>query len=889
MRCSNHAVRASVLAGLAVLAHQVGSARAQQCQTEWAGISTAGPDNSVSESVVFDDGSGPALFIGGRFSTIGSAQISGVAKWNGQSWSSLAGLRNDVRALAVFNDGTGDALYAAGLANGQSGVYKWDGQAWSLVGGEYVDGGEGAIECLTVFDDGSGPALYAGGSFASIQQAGQLASPAINIIRWNGVSWSTVGNGLGSECFALNESTCPGVYDLAVFDEGQGAGPQLFACGDFDGFPTTIAKWDGASWLSLPTGLGVGDHLYSMAAFRDGSGPALYVGGTHTQSDGQYGRVYRWDGASWTSIADGTDFGDSGADSKERFVNTLFTFDDGAGPALYVGGAFPIVSGVPVTNIAKWNGQSWSAVGGGGVGVWNGNPAVQKLGTFNGGLLAAGAFSIAGGLPAASVARLACDPLGACCFPSGMCAATQTRAACTFNSGTFTGDNTACETSPACVPAPTGACCLNGGVCSVLYNIGAGGCLAQAGLYQGDGATCASANCAYADTEPNNTKQQANAILLSSGGAIQGTSAGADVDYFLIRTPAASLGIYRQRMTLVNPTTPGNTASIRAVSQSSADSGPWPCSVGTGNTNDGVAQSSVNLVANTPTNTWYGFGKGEQVYYRVAGTAATTGLYTATLQTTQVIPTDLGAFQAGSITITTTGQGYTTDTALRVYSATLDPIPGYSNDNQSANGGGADSGNTSFLRRDYAPGTYYLGLSVSALASSVGAPCDDRKRNGPMMDFPNVAVDADPASTATGIPFTISDSAGPTVVPVTRGQQEISWFKFTVVGSGGVCCRGATCNTTITSAGDCTATGTAGAVFSGAESACNAATISNAPCCYADYNKANGITVQDIFDFLSDWFAGSPFASVGGDGAAGSLTVQNIFDFLSNWFTGGCG
>lgn len=108
---------------------------------------------------------------------------------------------------------------------------------------------------------------------------------------------------------------------------------------------------------------------------------------------------------------------------------------------------------------------------------------------------------------------------------------------------------------------------------------------------------------------------------------------------------------------------------------------------------------------------------------------------------------------------------------------------------------------------------------------------------------------------------------------------------------GGVCCRGATCTTTITSGAACTSSligsPMAGAAFpTGA--GCNSGAISNAPCCYADYNKVGGITINDIFDFLSDWFAGSPYANVGGDGSSGVLNVQNIFDFLNNWFAGGC-
>ncbi len=106
----------------------------------------------------------------------------------------------------------------------------------------------------------------------------------------------------------------------------------------------------------------------------------------------------------------------------------------------------------------------------------------------------------------------------------------------------------------------------------------------------------------------------------------------------------------------------------------------------------------------------------------------------------------------------------------------------------------------------------------------------------------------------------------------------------------GVCCRGSTCTTAITTAAACAASitsGTAGSNFP-TGTLCNGVPVSNSPCCYGDYNKVNGITVADIFNFLSDWFAGEPYANVGGSGAPATLTVQNIFDFLANWFAGGC-
>lgn len=53
--------------------------------------------------------------------------------------------------------------------------------------------------------------------------------------------------------------------------------------------------------------------------------------------------------------------------------------------------------------------------------------------------------------------------------------------------------------------------------------------------------------------------------------------------------------------------------------------------------------------------------------------------------------------------------------------------------------------------------------------------------------------------------------------------------------------------------------------------------------CRADFNGMGGVTLQDLFDFLSVWFAldlAADFNMVGG------VTPQDLFDFLSAWFAG---
>ena len=43
-------------------------------------------------------------------------------------------------------------------------------------------------------------------------------------------------------------------------------------------------------------------------------------------------------------------------------VSAVVVFDDGNGPALYIGGEFTSVNGTPANRVAKWDGQNWSAV-----------------------------------------------------------------------------------------------------------------------------------------------------------------------------------------------------------------------------------------------------------------------------------------------------------------------------------------------------------------------------------------------------------------------------------------------------------------------------------------------------------------------------------------------
>ena len=360
---------------------------------------------------VFDDGSGPALYVGGDFDHAGGNPAINIVRWNGAAWSPLFdGLNDMVSALTVFNDGSGPAVFAGGSFTGVSSqtllrIGKWDGAQWSPLGSGVTAGvisSHGttfppAVSALTVFDDGFGNALYAGGTFSVIG-----GEAALNIAKWNGSSWFRLGSGMTGGTHSLL-GPLPGVFALESFNDG--SGPALFAGGLFTeagGVPAAaIAKWDGARWSALGSGLGppqFGGLAKAIAVFDDGSGPALYVGGRFTMAGGIAANfIARWDGASWSSVGSGMD----------RDVNTLKVFDDGSGAALYAGGEFRTAGGAEVNHIAKWDGQAWSSVGGGVTG--NIFASVQTMTVFDDGsepaLFVGGSFASAGGVEAHGLAK----------------------------------------------------------------------------------------------------------------------------------------------------------------------------------------------------------------------------------------------------------------------------------------------------------------------------------------------------------------------------------------------------------------------------------------------------------------------------------------------------
>jgi len=332
-----------------VIAAWASQALAQPCETRWAPWLDVGPYGGIHAFMVFDDGGGPALYAAGDFTEIGGVAANRVAKWDGVTWSPLgSGIANGgVGALAWFDDGTGPALYVGGLFDragdvDAENIAKWDGSSWSPVWGPELH--VVLIHALAVYDDGNGDALYVGGFYAEYDNV-EIG----NLVKWDGQSWSDVGGGVSHW---TNGGT---VTALAVFDDG--SGPELYVGGCFASAGrdpgiavNNIAKWNGGSWASVGQGIrgggpdcdGSGYYpiVGSLAVFDDGSGAKLYAGGEFNVADEAIAHsIAAWDGVSWSPLLHRNDPANNGLGAGS-IVRDLLPFDFGTGPVLCIAGDF---------------------------------------------------------------------------------------------------------------------------------------------------------------------------------------------------------------------------------------------------------------------------------------------------------------------------------------------------------------------------------------------------------------------------------------------------------------------------------------------------------------------------------------------------------------------
>ncbi len=179
--------------------------------------------------------------------------------------------------------------------------------------------------------------VYVTGEFTS---AGGVA--ATNIARWDGGNWSEVGGGLLGRTPSYGWSLQSLGQDLYVGGLFAQAGGVI---------ASNIARWDGERWHAL--GNGVNSLVFALAS----DGTNVYAGG-HFTAAGEVAanKIAKWDGHRWAPLGGGVSF------PEFRPVVGALSY---SAPYLYVGGEFRSAGGVAADNIARWNGEAWSSMGGG--------------------------------------------------------------------------------------------------------------------------------------------------------------------------------------------------------------------------------------------------------------------------------------------------------------------------------------------------------------------------------------------------------------------------------------------------------------------------------------------------------------------------------------------
>ncbi len=272
------------------------------------------------------------LIVGGEFTYAGDVEVNHIARWNGTQWGSLGeGLSgcqafwectSTVYSLMAF-DGElvvgGNFDSAGNVLTGP--IARWDGLNWKpLVAISHHESHVSTVNALATFRGD----LIVGGFFTLVDDM-----PASHIVRWDGVTWHSLGSGV--------DDPYDEVKALIVL------GDKLIAAGGFrsiGGIPVNIAAWDGSVWAPLGSGL---PFPVNALAMYDG---ALIAGGTCLSQYGGADCIARFDGETWNSLGAGV----SGAHYPTPIVNALTNYEGN----LYVGGGFHSAGGEPSAGLALW-------------------------------------------------------------------------------------------------------------------------------------------------------------------------------------------------------------------------------------------------------------------------------------------------------------------------------------------------------------------------------------------------------------------------------------------------------------------------------------------------------------------------------------------------------
>ncbi len=303
------------------------------------------PNGIVRSMVVMDE----KLYIGGSFTKIGDVDQKGIAVFDGETWT---GPNTDDMHFSASSDG----VYAMFVHENEvyfGGRFASDEKPGFNVGRiqndeiqEFGNGLNNAVYSLTSYKN----AVVAAGAF---QADGQLETEIKFLAKWD------------------SENETWEAFDNAVFSDipivVHGSGENLYVGGVFTSVDNMearhIAYFDGDSWKAMDTGSpGVVYDIVTNSeggVFRGGNPGANAVSLNHETF-----AIYEND--TWT-MPDRSASQSIGYLTENNLLSAVSSVLPATtdGNSFYAGGHFSKIGGMPIDNIAYWDGSSWAAVGDG--------------------------------------------------------------------------------------------------------------------------------------------------------------------------------------------------------------------------------------------------------------------------------------------------------------------------------------------------------------------------------------------------------------------------------------------------------------------------------------------------------------------------------------------
>lgn len=337
----------------------------------WQRVGAGEPDDTNELTLGVD---GTSLLLFGQFSQVGSPAVttSSVARWDG-SWHAMPNAGFRARGAARL----GADLFVAGDSYGATALSTWNGSGWSGIWAfDYTNGRWASFTSVTAY----GGEVVVTGDFDDLNGV-----EAHGIARWNGSSFSDLG-----------AVTFTGQVRSVGADDGK-----LLVVGDFVDVGPHLATWDGTQWTPGDYGIAVGGGtIYSFTRV----GTKLYYGGAFTLVSATPEGVTSSRNAAWQDAtgyhAMGFGLGLIGR-SFDASVHAMQPFDGN----LVIGGEIRASEDRPFTeygSVVAWTGRAWQALGSGLGGTYE--PECQGLAPWNHQLVACGYFYTAGGVPVNNIA-----------------------------------------------------------------------------------------------------------------------------------------------------------------------------------------------------------------------------------------------------------------------------------------------------------------------------------------------------------------------------------------------------------------------------------------------------------------------------------------------------